>query len=39
VSCRAGQVVIQTRKGLGHMTWTHDRRRIRNVVVDPLKLL
>lgn len=30
--------VIQARNGLVHMTWTHDRRRIRHAVVDPSKL-
>jgi predicted neuraminidase len=31
--------VIQARNGLVHMTWTHDRRRIRHAVVDPSKLV
>lgn len=30
--------VIQSADGLVHLTWTHDRRRIRHAVVDPSKL-
>ncbi|MFJ6024211.1 exo-alpha-sialidase [Brevundimonas sp. NPDC092305] len=31
--------IIQANDGLVHMTWTHDRRRIRHAVVDPSKLV
>ena len=30
--------IIQARDGKVHMTWTHDRRRIRHAVVDPTML-
>ena len=30
--------IIQTADGLVHLTWTHDRKRIRHAVVDPRRL-
>lgn len=31
--------IIQANDGTVHMTWTHDRRRIRHAVVDPARLV